>query len=125
MTVGEGWRSGPTHGTWDKGIDMTTNPSGFDEVVGEIASTLGAPTATNRASDKFILRLPDGMREHLAGVAEREGRSMNAVVVTALAIYFVQEGTPLADRVKNELGDMRQAIERLTEEVAKLRRREK
>jgi DNA-binding GntR family transcriptional regulator len=58
------------------------------EVVGEeIAST----AATNRASDKFILRLPEGMRKHLAEVAEREGRSMNAVAVTALAIYFENE----------------------------------
>ena len=57
------------------------------EVVGEIAS----PAATSRASDKFILRLPEGMRKQLAEVAEREGRSMNAVAVTALAIYFENE----------------------------------
>ena len=44
--------------------------------------------ATNRTSDKFILRLPDGMREHLAEVAERQGRPMNAVALDALALYF-------------------------------------
>jgi hypothetical protein len=60
------------------------------EVVGETAST----AATNRASDKFVLRLPGGMREHLARVAEREGRSMNSVVVTALAAYFESEDAP-------------------------------
>jgi hypothetical protein len=77
---------------------------------------------TGRGSEQFQLRLPDGMREHLAAVAEREGRSMNAVIVTALAIYFAQEGTPLDDRVKNELRDMRKAIKKLTEEVAELRK---
>jgi hypothetical protein len=44
-----------------------------------------------RGSEQFQLRLPDGMRKHLAVVAEREGRSMNAVIVTALAIYFESE----------------------------------
>jgi hypothetical protein len=58
------------------------------EVVGE---EIASPAATNRASDKFILRLPEGMRKQLAEVAEREGRSMNAVAVTALAIYFENE----------------------------------
>ena len=50
MTVGEGWRSGPTHGTWDKGIDMTTNPSGFDPLwmfrapwSGDVAQRITAP----------------------------------------------------------------------------------
>jgi hypothetical protein len=85
----------------------------------------GSAKRAGRDSDQFIVRLRDGMREYLAEVAEREGRSMNAVVVTALAIYFAQEGTPLHDRVKNELGDVRTAIEKLTEEVAKLRRGEK
>jgi hypothetical protein len=50
-----------------------------------------AAVATSRESDKFILRLPDGMRKHLAKVAERNGRSMNAEVVTALARYFEHE----------------------------------
>jgi hypothetical protein len=49
---------------------------------------------TGRGSEQFQLRMPDGMREHLAGVAERERRSMNAVIVTALALYFAREGTP-------------------------------
>ena len=71
--------------------------------------------------EQFQLRLPDGMREYLAEVAERERRSMNAVIVTALAVYFAQEGTPLDERVKNELGDMQKAIEDLTKEVAELR----
>lgn len=50
--------------------------------------------ATNRTSDKFILRLPDGMREHLAKVAEREGHTMNAVAIAALAMYFEHANRP-------------------------------
>jgi Arc-like DNA binding domain len=44
-----------------------------------------------RDSDQFMVRLPDGMRKHLARVAERNGRSMNAEIVTALAMYFENE----------------------------------
>jgi hypothetical protein len=41
-------------------------------------------------SEKFILRLPDGMRALLAETAQRHGRSMNAEVVTALAWYLAE-----------------------------------
>ncbi len=39
-------------------------------------------------SDKFILRLPDGMRAALAELAARNGRSMNSEVVEALSLHF-------------------------------------
>jgi hypothetical protein len=38
-----------------------------------------------RSSDQFMLRLPDGMRDLIAEMAERNGRSMNAEIVSALA----------------------------------------
>src|SRR5665647_1575285 len=38
-----------------------------------------------RGSDQFMLRLPDGMRDFIAKMAERSGRSMNAEIVNALA----------------------------------------
>jgi plasmid stability protein len=47
-------------------------------------------TSTNRDSDKIIVRLPEGMRKHLAVVAARHGKSMNAEVVSALAWYFAE-----------------------------------
>jgi hypothetical protein len=50
-----------------------------------------AGTSTNRESDKIIVRLPEGMRQYLSEVAARNGRSMNAEVVRALEIYFVNE----------------------------------
>ena len=35
-------------------------------------------------ADKFMLRLPDGLRERIAGVAKANGRSMNAEIVRTL-----------------------------------------
>lgn len=43
-----------------------------------------APT-TGRDSDKFMLRLPEGMRDEIASEAAKSGRSMNAEIVHRLA----------------------------------------
>lgn len=40
--------------------------------------------ATGRDSDKFMLRLPDGMRERIKAAADRHNRSMNAEIVATL-----------------------------------------
>lgn len=40
--------------------------------------------STGRDSDKFMLRLPDGMRDDLKAVAAANNRSMNAEIVHAL-----------------------------------------
>ncbi|QGA56891.1 Arc family DNA-binding protein [Brucella sp. 2280] len=42
-----------------------------------------------RGSDQFMVRLPDGMRDQIAGIAEKNGRSMNAEVVARLERSFV------------------------------------
>jgi len=68
---------------------------------------------TGRGSEQFQLRFPDGMREHLAEVAERERRSMNAVVITALAMYFANED---AAPKQNELLGVETAIKDLAEQ---------
>ncbi|WP_265343414.1 Arc family DNA-binding protein [Aeromonas veronii] len=39
---------------------------------------------TGRASDKFMLRLPDGMRDTISELAKASGRSMNAEIVHRL-----------------------------------------
>ncbi len=43
---------------------------------------------TGRESDKFMLRLPDGMRDSIKASAEKNGRSMNAEIVSALELYL-------------------------------------
>ena len=40
--------------------------------------------STGRESDKFMLRLPDGMRERIKLAAESNNRSMNAEIVATL-----------------------------------------
>ncbi|WBU51877.1 Arc family DNA-binding protein [Paracoccus sp. SCSIO 75233] len=40
--------------------------------------------STGRESDKFMLRLPDGMRDRIKAAAEGSGRSMNAEIVATL-----------------------------------------
>ncbi|MCM2493061.1 Arc family DNA-binding protein [Burkholderia glumae] len=44
--------------------------------------------AVGRDSDKFLLRLPDGMRERISASARRNGRSMNAEIVACLQLAF-------------------------------------
>ncbi|WP_127113063.1 Arc family DNA-binding protein [Shimia sediminis] len=39
-------------------------------------------------NDKFMLRLPDGMREQIKESAAKNSRSMNAEIVVALELYF-------------------------------------
>ena len=46
---------------------------------------------TGRGSDTFMLRLPDGVREQVAIVAENTNRSMNACFVEAIVAWL---GTP-------------------------------
>lgn len=41
-----------------------------------------------RDSDKFMLRLPDGMRSRIAEAAKANGRSMNAEIVHCLERFF-------------------------------------
>lgn len=41
-----------------------------------------------RGSDQFMIRLPEGMRERIKSVAEKNGRSMNAEVVALLEEKF-------------------------------------
>ncbi|MFC3628208.1 Arc family DNA-binding protein [Paracoccus angustae] len=43
---------------------------------------MAAPTT--RESDKFIVRLPDGMRDRIKAAAEANNRSMNAEIVATL-----------------------------------------
>ncbi len=41
--------------------------------------------------ERFIVRLPDGMRDRIAEAAKANNRSMNAEIVSRLADSFVQE----------------------------------
>jgi hypothetical protein len=66
-------------------------------------------TATNRESDKIIVRLPDGMRARLADLAARRGRSVTAEVVSALITHLAYDGEIPID--KNRTEDARPVVE--------------
>lgn len=53
-------------------------------------------TKHGRGSDKFVVRLPDGMRGRIANAAREAGRSMNAEIVAALEEVYpaVSEADP-------------------------------
>ncbi|MBL0585087.1 Arc family DNA-binding protein [Aeromonas caviae] len=51
---------------------------------------------TNRESDKFVLRLPEGMRGKIAELAKASGRSMNAELVHRIQ-RTIDEDTELAE----------------------------
>jgi predicted DNA-binding protein len=74
---------------------------------------------TDRGSEQFQLRLPDGMRERLARVAERQGHTMNAVIVTALARYFENEDAGMDAALKG-LGDLKGMVDQLAAQQLEL-----
>lgn len=43
---------------------------------------------TGRESDKFMLRLPDGMRDRIKAAAAHNGRSMNTEIIHALTYWL-------------------------------------
>ncbi|MCB5201812.1 Arc family DNA-binding protein [Neorhizobium sp. T786] len=53
-------------------------------------------STTGRESDKFMLRLPEGMRDDIKFAANESGRSMNAEIVHRLANSF-RSNTPMGE----------------------------
>ncbi|MHA6494610.1 Arc family DNA-binding protein [Pseudomonas borbori] len=48
---------------------------------------------SSRTADKFVVRLPDGMRERIADVARNHHRSMNSEIIARLEQSMLQEGS--------------------------------
>ena len=46
---------------------------------------------SSRKADKFVVRLPDGMRERIADVARNHHRSMNSEIIARLEQSMLQE----------------------------------
>lgn len=47
-------------------------------------SLLRRPVYSSRTADKFVLRMPDGMRDQMAELAKNHNRSMNSEMITRL-----------------------------------------
>ena len=48
---------------------------------------------SSRTANKFVVRLPDGMRERIAEVARNHHRSMNSEIISRLERSLFQEDT--------------------------------
>lgn len=57
---------------------------------------------SSRTADKFVVRLPDGMRERIADVARNHHRSMNSEIIARLEQSMLQEAS-LGDEVELRL----------------------
>jgi predicted transcriptional regulator len=54
--------------------------------------------APSQSQDKFIIRLPDGMRDQLKAVADMNKRSMNAEILQALEHWLELQQRPKLSR---------------------------
>lgn len=61
-------------------------------------SAMSKPPAPSDLADKFMLRMPSGMRDRIARAAKVNGRSMNAEIVQTLEDHYPPE-TELRDLV--------------------------
>lgn len=50
---------------------------------------------SSRTADKFVVRLPEGMRDRIAEVARAQHRSMNSEIVARLESSLEQDGVLL------------------------------
>lgn len=72
-----------------------------------------AQATTGRGSDKFILRLPEGMRDRIGKLAAQKGRSMNSEIIAALEKYIEAD---------DSIGLIWDAIGELQDEIRELKR---
>ncbi|WP_439395193.1 Arc family DNA-binding protein [Bradyrhizobium sp. PMVTL-01] len=77
----------------------------------------------SRGLDKFVVRLPDGMREKLAEAAQANNRTMNAEIVSRLeqslsggTLLTIRENTAEADMIW-EMSDILRAVRSELREV--------
>lgn len=73
----------------------------------------------SRTADKFVIRLPDGMRDKIAGIAAGSRRSMNSEIILALRRHIddsiaIPNAMPLAQN--NDEVRMLEAFRHLSKE---------
>lgn len=67
--------------------------------------------------DKFVVRLPDGMREEIAKRAESNGRSMNSEIIAAIEAWISGPSEDISQ--KNVDRVVRIATQTFKEEILK------
>ena len=68
--------------------------------------------------DKFMLRFPEGMRERIRVAAEKNGRSMNAEIVSRLDESF--RSAEMLERVSDMSADLDRKLAETREELASM-----
>lgn len=74
----------------------------------------------SRDSDKFMLRLPDGMRDRIAEVAKMNNRSMNAEIISCLSQFYGEEGSSGNSFQERQVSLLEQMLDELKEMNSKL-----
>lgn len=69
-------------------------------------------------NDKFMLRLPDGMREQIKDAASANNRSMNSEVVHALSLYLATKTEGAAQEEAAASSAVESAVFELTKKFA-------
>lgn len=64
------------------------------------------------AADRFLVRMPDGMRERIAEAAKATGRSMNAEIVARLQDSFIEPQARLPTELLADLKTRLARVER-------------
>lgn len=54
---------------------------------------MASATYPSATADKFVVRLPDGMRERIAEVARENHRSMNSEIINRLEVSILAESS--------------------------------
>lgn len=72
---------------------------------------------TPQTDDKYVLRLPDGMRDRIKAAAQKSGRSMNAEIVDRLEASLT--GTEELPKTIKSLQSQMKAIAAVVEQTNK------
>jgi plasmid stability protein len=73
--------------------------------------------------DKYILRLPDGMRDRLKDEAAKNKRSLNAEIIDRLEATFVMDETMSTH--EKEMADIRKTVNELKVGFALMQKQQK
>ncbi|WP_333919435.1 Arc family DNA-binding protein [Bradyrhizobium sp. CCBAU 45321] len=76
--------------------------------------------STGRDSEKFILRMPAGMRDRIAKMAAQNGRSMNSEIIAALEKYV--EATDSISLLWDAIDELQKQIDDIHESRGDLNR---
>ncbi|MGZ8289362.1 MAG: Arc family DNA-binding protein [Telluria sp.] len=68
--------------------------------------TIEKQKRTAQAADKYIVRLPPGMRDEISAAARASNRSMNAEIVSRLEVSQI-------DEIKRQLEDVKSMLREL------------